>query len=323
MLCRNKGSDMLFKCNWQLWAWRRCSFGLRPGPCHWPSSTSLLLFSDCNWAGSGRLPGLHSEVMRVCISVCICLCICVRGCWEMKKGEFTSRAKEQRMRVDSCTPFHPLRSAFHLLVYFLFVIRLGTSMQWDCCTLEDPALINNSKHRGALAQGLHGPERSLTGTSVFKTWFTVSFGVYVSIKTIKNEKLLYLRICFEYTSGQTVSTVTHESSTFLVWTLAELLVALWQAHSECSPLPSISSPPPAQFTSRSATHTPTHKHSGLESKKRSHSFSSWTRKATNTLRSESDSRWRLAASHIHRQMQNKWLYIPDTLCNRSCSWAPS
>lgn len=46
----------------------------------------------------------------------------------MKEGEFTSRAKEQWMRVDSCTTFRPLQSASHLLVYFLFVIRLGTEL---------------------------------------------------------------------------------------------------------------------------------------------------------------------------------------------------
>lgn len=45
---------------------------------------------------------------------------------------------------------------------------------------------------------------------------------------------------------------------FLVWTLAELLTALWQARSECSPPFNPPQLPTAQFTSRSPTHTHAH-----------------------------------------------------------------
>lgn len=77
------------------------------------------------------------------MNVCVRVCVCAGWVGGGKEGEFTSRAKEQWMHVDSCTSLRPLRSASHLLVYFLFVSRLDemglSHFRGPCVNKQFPA----------------------------------------------------------------------------------------------------------------------------------------------------------------------------------------
>lgn len=103
-----------------------------------------------------------------------------------------------------------------------------------------------------------------------------------------------------------------------VWTLAELLAALWQARSECFSLKL-----PQLFTAVHQQVPSPHTHRRTYTRPLSIQGEWWEDRKlipspVGAVKSQT-----LPTAHIHRQMKNKWLYIPDSLCNMTCFWAPS
>lgn len=102
-------------------------------------STSLPLFWDCNWAASGKLPGLHSAVGN---GACMCMCV-LGGCWGPGNwsGRVSSLAGQESKKIVWTLPLFSssLQSASHLLVYFPSAI-------WRC-VYESYSRPPKTKHR--------------------------------------------------------------------------------------------------------------------------------------------------------------------------------
>lgn len=118
----------------------------KTGPLPLPLQHFPALFWNCNWAGSGKLPGLHSEVMRVCICECVCARVCVCAGWV---GGWVAGRRESSLagqKSNGCMwTVAPVFARSGLLLIYLFISCLWADwMKWDCRTSEDPALINNS-----------------------------------------------------------------------------------------------------------------------------------------------------------------------------------